>query len=186
MARVRKNRICRRIAQWEDAVMRKRRRRRLRALIGAAVAAGCAAGAALAGSWDEKVFSSHVDFDAIAAAGAFGAARPDRARARTLQSQVHHRRRRRTAQGDAGDRADQAQVRRQPGVHANQRPGLQFLLRLPQRSRRSAAPAISSPTSSSPKVLKARSSIRPILHFRASAIPFRSSAPASSNFWRAR
>jgi Di-haem oxidoreductase, putative peroxidase len=36
----------------------------------AAVAAALAAGAALSHSWDERVFTSHVDFDAVAAAGA--------------------------------------------------------------------------------------------------------------------
>ena len=51
------------------------------ALAGLAVA--LAGGATFAASWDEKVFSSHVDFDAVAAAGA--SAIPDLiARGRTL------------------------------------------------------------------------------------------------------
>ena len=82
---------------------------------GAAFASGALAslvvGVALGASWDERVFSagSHLDFDAVAAAGPVGAARADRARPRAVQGEVHHRRRRRTAEGDAGDRPDQAQ-----------------------------------------------------------------------------
>ncbi len=44
------------------------RRQGLSAVVSAVVCA-CAAGAALGGSWDERVFTSHLDFDAIAAAG---------------------------------------------------------------------------------------------------------------------
>ena len=100
-------------------------------LIGARAAAGA--------SWDERVFSSHVDFDAVAAAGA--SAIPDLiARGKVaVQGQVHHRGRGGAAEGDPGDRADQAQVRRQSRLRPHQRPGLQFLLRLPQRPRSRAA-----------------------------------------------
>ena len=61
--------------------------------------------------------------------------RPHRARARAVQGEIHHRRRRRTAEGDAGDHPDQAQERRQSAVQPHQRAGFEFLLRLPQRSR---------------------------------------------------
>ena len=100
-------------------------------------------------------FRSHVDFDAVAAAGPSALPGLDRARARTVQGQVHHRRWGGTAEGDAGDRADQAQVRRQPGVFAAERAGLELLLRLSQRSRARRRPAISSPTCSSPRVSRA-------------------------------
>ncbi len=63
--------------------------------------------------------------------------RSDRAGPRAVQGEVHHRRRRRTAEGDPGDHPDQAQDRRQSAVHPHERPGFEFLLRLPQRSRSS-------------------------------------------------
>ena len=46
------------------------RRRSVRRMAAAAVVAASLAGSALAASWDEKVFTSHLDFDALAAAGA--------------------------------------------------------------------------------------------------------------------
>ena len=103
--------------------------------IGAVVALALLIGAqaATGASWDERVFSSHVDFDAVAAAGAAAIPDADRARQDAVQGQVHHRGRGRAAEGDPGDRADQAQVRRQPRLHPHQRPGFEFLLRLPQR-----------------------------------------------------
>ena len=64
-----------------------------------------------------------------------GPARAHRTRARAVQGEVHHRRRRRPAEGDAGDHPDQAQERRQSAVQPHQRAGFEFLFRLPQRSR---------------------------------------------------
>ena len=181
---MRETRICRRTPRREDA-MRKPRRWRSRALIAAAVAAGCTAGAALAGSWDEKVFSSHVDFDAVAAAGA--SALPGLiARGRELFKAKFT-----TEDGAGRPKATQAIVptKRKFGVNPPSRePAARTPIPAPAATTTpsSAAPAISSPTSSSPKDLKAHSSIQPTPRFRASAIPFRSSAAASSNFWRAR
>ena len=63
-----------------------------------------------------------------------GPARPHRARPRAVQGEIHHRRRRRPAEGDAGDHPDQAQERRQSALQPHQRAGFQLLFRLPQRS----------------------------------------------------
>ena len=65
--------------------------------------------------------------------GRGGDPRPDCARQGAVQGQVHHRGRGGAAEGDPGDRADQAQVRRQSRLRPHQRPGLEFVLRLPQR-----------------------------------------------------
>ena len=100
--------------------------------------------------------------------GPVGAARPHRARARAVQGEIHHRRRRRTAEGDAGDHPDQAQERRQSAVQPHQRAGFELLLRLPQRSRRSAAPATTSPMCSCRRGSRARNSTRSTPRSRAS------------------
>ena len=95
----------------------------------------CAAGAALGASWDERVFPRLASrFRSGRRGRPIRPPRPHRARPRAVQGEVHHRRRRRTAKGDAGDHPDQAQERRQSAVQPHQRAGFEFLLRLPQRS----------------------------------------------------
>ncbi len=68
--------------------------------------------------------------------GPVGSPCAHRARARAVQGEIHHGRRRRTAKGDPGDHSDQAQERRQSSVQPHQRAGFKFLFRLPQRSGR--------------------------------------------------
>ena len=129
---------------------------------------------------------SHLDFDTIAAAGPSALPALIAARPRAFQSEIHHCRRRRPAEGDAGDHPDQAQERRQSAVQPHQRAGFELLLRLPQRPRRRRFAATTSPTCSSRRASRARSSTTTDPSFSSERHTDRADGAASSSCSRAR
>ncbi len=105
--------------------------------------------------------------------GAVGPAGPHRARPRAFQSQIHHRRRGRPAESDPGDHPNQAQKRGQSALQPHERARTRTPASAVTTTRSKAARATTSPTSSSPRASKARSSTIQILHSRANATPSR-------------
>ena len=90
-------------------------KRDLAATIGACAAAGLfIAEGASGASWDERVFpeGSHLDFDAVAAAGPSALPALIQRGRQLFKAKFNHRRRRRAADGDAGNHPNQAQERR--------------------------------------------------------------------------
>ena len=91
-----------------------------------------AAPAALGGSWDERVFSQHLDFDAIAAAG------PSALPSLIERGRVLFKAEFTTADGAGRPKATQAIIPTklkhgaQPALQPHKRPRFQFLFRLSQ------------------------------------------------------